>query len=264
MMNRPIKNAAGEDWYRDKRQPVEAFFVESNLVPNSEKTYASPSGKYRLVVNNYRTKEGCWQYSRGSVFCGDHQIADVKRNYSTFHFGWAEGHPNGHDYLLCGEDYQGQTVIELDTGKRVDFISESGRGGGFCCAAYYPSPDGRLIVIDGCVWAAPYELLFYSFDDPMTLPWPMIDRAELNGEAQGWTDEGFVYESSEDIRTTDLSEAEQDDLWKQWNEIGGHRIQRHIRKADGSKVFLDERIVPNKATENPSTSQPRWLTTVDS
>jgi hypothetical protein len=243
------RNAIAEDWYGEKRREVEAYFVDDNRVVGSEAVHMSPSGKYRLVVIDCDGKQR-WDFSRGMVYRGDQLIADVKRNYGIFHFGWAEGHPNGHDYLLCGEDYQGQTVIELDTGKRQDYIHESAHGGGgFCCAAYYPSPDRKLIVIDGCVWAAPYELLFRRFDDPMSLPWPLIDRA--TGEPQGWTEDGFVFESSDDIRLTDLkpydefTEAEEEEFWKRRREIGGQRIRRYQRRSDGSTLLLAERVVPS-------------------
>ena len=116
----------------------------------------------------------------------------------------------------------------MDTGRRADYVPEQAKSGhGFCCAAHYPSPDQRLVVIDGCYWACPYELVFCQFDDPMVLPWPQIDRVDLSGEPQGWTGEGFVYESSEDVRAADgmayddLPETEQDELLKRWREAGG-------------------------------------------
>jgi hypothetical protein len=246
------QGAAGADWHRAHRREVEAFFTADHLVAGSEEVHPSPSGRYRLVVNDYRTKDGCWDYSRGRVYAGDRLVADVRRNYGIFHFGWAEGHPDGHDYLLCGEDYQGQTVVQLDTGRRADHVPEQAKSEhGFCCTAYYPSPDRKLVVIDGCYWACQYELVFCRFDDPMALPWPQIDRVDLSGEPQGWTGDGFAYESSEDVRVADgkaydeLPEAEQDELMKRWQEAGGRRVRRWLPASDGSKTLLGDRLLSN-------------------
>lgn len=245
------RNFVGDDWYREKRRQVETQFVESHLISGSETIHLSPSGRYRLVTEEYVRRPQTRNYSRGRVYEGERLIGDVKRNLDPFCFAWAEGHRNGHDYLLCGEDYQGQTVIELDTGRRMDHIHESARGGGgFCCAAYYPSPDRKLVVIDGCIWAGPSELLFCRFDDPMSLPWPQFDRIELGGEVEGWSEKGFVYESSEDIRITDgkpfeeLSDDEQEEFWKKIQVISGVRIRRYLRFSTGESRLLDERTKP--------------------
>lgn len=250
MATEPTQGAVAAEWYREHRRQVEASFTDAHLVDEPEDVHSSPSGKYRLVVRDYRTRDGCWRYTRGLAYAGERKVADVKRNYGIFHFGWAEGNSSGHDYLLCGEDYQGQTVVELDTGRRADYVHESARGGGgFCCAKYYPSPDRRLVVIDGCVWAAPYELVMCRFDDPMTLPWPELGRAGLSGEPEGWTAEGFVFESSEDVRLTDgkafdeLSDEEQDDFWKRRAEVGGERRRRYLWTPTGERRLLGKRVV---------------------
>jgi hypothetical protein len=81
----------------------------------------SPSGKYRLVVTSYTTG------TLGVItrVADGEEIARVDRNYHSFEHTWIEDHPSGHDYLVCGEDYQGQTVIELDTGARGDGAQRS-------------------------------------------------------------------------------------------------------------------------------------------
>ena len=135
MNGKPEKNVAEEAWYRQNRAEVERFFVPEHGVTGSEEAHVSPSGRFRVVVSEYSTQKGAWDFSRGIVYDRDRQIADVKRNYGLFPIGWAEDHPNGHHYLLCGEDYQGQAVIELDTGTRIDYVAPSAeRGVAFCCA----------------------------------------------------------------------------------------------------------------------------------
>lgn len=220
------RNAVDDEWYREQRRAVEAFFAQPNQTASDESEHRSPSGRYRLIVREYAPTPG---YTRGLVYAGDRLIGDVKRNYGIFHHGWAEAHANGHDYLLCGEDYQGQTVIELDTSRRADYIPENAKNGsGFCCAAYYPSPDGRLIVVDGCYWGCPYELVVCRFDDPLALSWPEIERIGLSLEPLGWTDEGFIYEESDAIRIS--------------NGTTGQRKCRYVRLANGDRRLLEERV----------------------
>jgi len=148
---------------------------------NAGKTFVnelSPNGEYRLFVTAYATAKGCWSYSQGLVYheeeyCGGTPLFEVQRNYSSFPFSWIE-HPNGHQYLICGADYQGQTVLELDTGKRIDFLPpEAKEGCGFCWVSHKFDTSTRILTVCGCVWACPYEFRFYDFSDPMK-GWPEI------------------------------------------------------------------------------------------
>lgn len=138
------------------------------------KEHFSPSNKYKLIITNKETKPGCWNYSTGEVSLNDNIIAVVNRNYGSFPFLFVENHPNGHDYLICGEDYQGQTVIELDTGKRINFLPpEAEKGFGFCWGSYEFNKENNILAVDGCIWACPYEFRFFDFSDPMN-GWPEI------------------------------------------------------------------------------------------
>jgi hypothetical protein len=258
-------NVVSSDWYREGRRAVDAYFVPENLVAASEETHLSPSRRYRLVVQDFKTKPGAGDFSRGLVSAGDRQIAEVRRNYGIFHFGWAESHANGHDYLLCGEDYQGQTVIELDTGKRVDYIPQSAEKGiAFCCAAYYPAPDSRLVVVDGCYWARPYELVVSRFDDPMTLPWPQVERIDFTGEVVGWSDEGFIYTTCDDIRITDGKPADEmtaeqwKAVWEKREVLAGVRKRRWLRLASGEKRILEEQVKPRGPVLAASKLEGKW------
>jgi hypothetical protein len=135
----------------------------------------SPSGRYKLVVTLFSTGPGTWNYSQGTVYRlgSDEPLAVVQRNYARFPFLFVEGHPKG-DFLVCGENYQGQTVIELTTGRRRDELPETAnKGFGFCWAHYEWIPSMQALLVDGCFWACPYEYRFYDFSDPMA-GWPQI------------------------------------------------------------------------------------------
>ena len=176
---------------RDLVQPdvLKAYFKaqkESYFTPEREKVSSrheelSPSGKYKLVVSSYETSPGSWSYTGGKVYSvgSDTPIAEIHRNYSSFPSLFVEGHENGHDYLIAGEDYQGQTVIELDTGKRRDLLSDgTEKGFGFCWIDYRYEALAKTLVVDGCIWAGPYECRFYDFSDPMA-GWSEIEPEEM-------------------------------------------------------------------------------------
>lgn len=140
----------------------------------------SPSGRYTLEVSAYATRPGAWNYTRGVIrrASDGELIAEVNRNFSSFPHLFVEDH-GGHDYLVCGEDYQGQTVVQLDTGVRRDYLPEEAKKGiAFCWADYTFNAELQLLVVQGCHWACPYEIRFYNFSDPMVLGWPEIAADE--------------------------------------------------------------------------------------
>lgn len=156
-----------------------SHFAPENEVAGSRKEILSPSGQYKLVVSCFSTGPGTWNYSQGVVYRKDDDkpIATVQRNYGAFPKLFVEGHPKG-DFLVCGEDYQGQTVIELRTGTRRDLMSDgSDQGFGFCWADYEYNAPNQILVVCGCHWACPYEHRFYDFSDPMS-GWPQIEPDE--------------------------------------------------------------------------------------
>ena len=198
------------------------FFVPENLVENSEKIHLSQSKKYSLFISEYTTKEGCWSYSRGVVkHKNGNIIADIKRNYNHFPFHWVENHPNKHDYLICGEDYQGQTIIELDTEKRKDYLSKNAENGfGFCWVSMKASPNKQVLAVNGCVWGSPYEVLFVDFSDPLKgLPY-LKNQPEDYSEFYSWNDDGTANIGHEEIRrksdgkrSIDLTDEEEDKMY---------------------------------------------------
>jgi len=137
----------------------------------AEWSYTTFSASRRYSLNVFRTSH----YSRGHVYrhdspednAGKTLIAQVTRNYASFIDLFIEGHANGHDYLVTGEDYQGQTVLELDTGKRWDFLPDGAyHGVGFCWVDIAYDEPSQILVVAGCHWACPYEYRLYDFSNP--------------------------------------------------------------------------------------------------
>lgn len=208
--------------YIEKRSSVEDVFSRYSKLEGEDQEFASPSGQYKLCVSRYGVPgKVSWEYSRGIVsrVSGGKVIADVKRNYGHFWHTFVD-HPDGNEYLLCGEDYQGYSAVNLtEGGYRVYFPEEGHQGAGFCWAAVYPSPDKCVLAVDGCFWACPYEIVFYDFRTPDELPYKVLGRVSGLRECEGWLDnDSFALSREVEFRKSDgtpyeqLSEEEQQAL----------------------------------------------------
>jgi hypothetical protein len=212
---------------------VEAAFGEENRLPDAPDIVVSPSGRYRLEVSEYDAGPGAWTYSRGIVTQIDSSvvIAEVKRNYGHFPYVWID-HPDGNEYMLCGEDYQGYTVINLTQGVIQTYMPEEAQTGeGFCWVVMHPAPDGRTLAVEGCFWGAPFEIHFFDFSTPAHFP-----LAELGGSDADYEDNSIGWETptvfvmtckykirlSDGARFIDLSPAEQK-LLDQERSLAGYK-----------------------------------------
>ena len=171
------------DWYKKQREEFlehfESVCDDPHRVPEKSIRASSPSGMYVLDVAVHRTgsdpKTPSWEYSRGVMVDNKTQekIADIKRNFGHFPYAWVR--QNQKEYLICGEDYQGYSVVDLERAKTHVFIpSEALSGTGFCWAEIKPSSSGKYLLVDGCYWACDYELRLYDFSKPTELPIPMV------------------------------------------------------------------------------------------
>lgn len=156
------------------------------MTMSKEINVTGASGRYSLNIKSVATKPGCWNFTVGTITRADGTvIAAIERNYSSFPYLFVEDHPDGHDYMVCGKDYQGQTVVQLDTGLVKDYVpAEAKQGAGFCWTSYKWDRDFKLLVVNGCYWACPYELRFYDFANPMN-GWPLLD-------IEGDPDENYI------------------------------------------------------------------------
>ena len=151
-------------------------FVDSNRLNESTTTHLSPDGRYRLLVTNYLTKPGCWEYTQGLVYRDDRQVAVIHRNHPTFPYAFICDHPDGHDYLIAGENYQGRTVIQLDTSRRVDVLLEDSP---FCQQEILPSPGGDRLAVLGCYWGGPQIVYLLNFSSPLDpSSWTVLHRSD--------------------------------------------------------------------------------------
>jgi hypothetical protein len=231
-----------------KKSKISKFFVPKNAGKVFEDKL-SPDGKYRIVIAPYATKKDCWNFSQGLVFRvgSDKPLFEVQRNYCSFPYSWID-HPNSHQYLVCGEDYQGQTVLELDTGKRLDFVpTEAKDGVGFCWANYRFDVTSKILVVCGCIWACPYEFRFYDFSDPMN-GWPEITIEDSDiDEDPMWP----VFESEDIVKAYSTRSYDDEDDEDDDNKPAKPKKIRAIKilKREGLKFkLLDEEVSEEEKT----------------
>jgi len=125
-------------------------------------------------------------------------IHAIFRNDVDFPFLFVEDHSDGNDYLICAEDLQTHTVIRLNTGERLDYVSEkSKRNMEFSWQRFFVSPDMKKMAIEGTAKHKHNELVeyseirFYNFENPLILPYYEIsDRITCPYEnIEGWEED---------------------------------------------------------------------------
>jgi len=225
------------EWQRYLRASRMKLFMPQNAQIDKIKKCPSPSGRYTLEVCPFKTGENTWNYSKGTIR-NEHNIAliSVYRNYGHFWHCWVE-HANGKEYLFCGEDYQGFTLIDLDRVAeyarycgggiddgdvdipgRQDYLPDRAKQGfGWCPVVMHPSPDGTVLAVEGCYWACPYEIRFYDFSKPENgLPMHLIDVTDAEERIDGWVDNNtFVYqrEIEDEDKLAEMEGTMGDDEW---------------------------------------------------
>lgn len=243
---------------------IKDYFKPENADLKHRREHLSPSGRYRLVITTYATKPGSWGVTQGIVYevGDDAPIAEVQRNYSSFPFLFIENHQSVHPYLVCGADYQGQSVIELDTGRRRELLPEEAKKGhGFCWSSYVYEPSAQMLVVEGCYWAAPYEFRFYDFSDPMN-GWPLI---ELPGDSIDHDVRPPTFNPDGTI-TCFQSEEVEDDSDDEEDPPPGPIVATRTFRREGLKLLIvnewvsEKELARRKANEEASARYEAWLT----
>lgn len=168
-------NAVGSDWYTKKRAMIRDAFRIGTPKQHLSKTIDSPTGKYSIETTPFKISKNGWDYCEGRFYnnLDDEYITSVYRNYGSFPYCWLEGHPEG-DFVICGEDYQGMTLVDLMSGRSTAFITEDAhKGGGFCASSFDVSPEMDRIAVEGCYWGDMYQLMILEIPQkaPLQFPW---------------------------------------------------------------------------------------------
>lgn len=189
-----MENIVNSKEYKAYRERIEKYFVEKNLTKTEYCNY----GEYSLVIGYYSTGENTWDFTRCLLFKQFKVIADIKRNYSPFIFDMIK-HKNGNVYFVCGEDYQGYTIVNCTEETMQTFIPDGWfNGWGLCWTSINDdfgncnlckfddisvkemNDESDTITVDCCYWGGDSERAIYDFSNPDILPLKEIDRYSID------------------------------------------------------------------------------------
>lgn len=177
-----MRNIVEDSQFLSERAEMMYYFQDEFYISEKTEIIHSTSGKFKLEIHHYNHVEGFIRhnYTKGIVTDSEHKIIDIiYRNYDPFLFSWLE--VNGKEYLLCGLDYQGYSIVNLSNKETNHYVPEEAyKGHGFCWGEIIYFQQKKLIVIDGCYWACPYEIVFYDFSNPMNVPYNELFRVDVD------------------------------------------------------------------------------------
>ena len=212
-----------ENWekYQEEKPTMprtkDDFFVSENHILEDDEAHLSPSGKYKLTIQTYNTSKTSgkcsWEYTAGIVTeaATGEKIAEVRRNYSRFWYLWLV--QDEKEYLLCGENYQGYGVVDPQAGTTAFYLPNAAeKGNGFCFSEVKQTAPDQILV-NGCYWGGPYEVVLFDVSDPLTLPYPELDRRDNAGDQDpDFSDRAASEADEEHGESNRLFHLEQDQL----------------------------------------------------
>jgi hypothetical protein len=206
-----MKNDAASDWYTKKRAMIVDAFSIGTAKHHLSKTIESPTGKYSLEITPFEISKNSWDYCEARIYNNleSEYMMSVYRNYGNFPYCWLEGHKAG-DFLICAEDRQSLTMIDLLTGENHTFVTQDAKKGlGFCPASFDISPEMDKICIEGCQWADAYKVIVLRIPKkpPIKFPWKELYNdysvfRDENGDLEcdsvtiGWEDNDTLLQES--------------------------------------------------------------------
>jgi hypothetical protein len=207
-----LKNVAMDSKYLEYRKQV-LLSLQNKSKSDRVDTHYSPNMKYKLTIEYFVAQDHQgWDYTRGIVTeSSTGKELELIRNIGTFPFHWIV--KGKRTFLLCGQDYQGYTVVDLNDMKAIDFVPEEFyEGTGFCWAEIKYLDDMDILVVGGCYWADDYEIVFYEFTNPLKLPYNELKRIKPYEKMIGWKDQNhFIYEDEEgNIQTVTIAHRASD------------------------------------------------------
>ncbi len=177
-----------------QRAEIRKYFNEKNYVVNSDEIINSKSENFSLVTRCYTQNKPDfnWSVTKIEVFeiKTSEKIFEFYVNDSSFFHGWVEKH--GTEFLICAEDiFGGQTIIDLTNRKMNSFSPDED---GYIWTEFHLSPDGKYLATIGCVWACPYTIKVFDFQNPLDLPLKEIKEIMLLDDEQTliWIDKETI------------------------------------------------------------------------
>jgi len=157
-----IDNHTRESWYITHRKEVISRFKNGKKVPDKREVINSPSDKYKLEINrvSFKKRKREYVFSYVNVFGKDKIISRIHRNDSDFPHLFVETESG--DYLIYAEDVQSRTILDLNTGKYINYISEkASRELEFRWKKMVMSPNNKYLMVEGLVKHKPKDVMDY-------------------------------------------------------------------------------------------------------
>lgn len=155
-------------WYLDSRKKINVNFNPENYKGVILKDL-SPCGNYTFIVDQYQKtiKTVNYAYFSGTVYCHNKDVITIYSNAQDFWHCWIK---KDKLYLLCNEDEQGYTVIDVEAGKAYTYIDPKAKSGwGFSWKSVELSEDGECLIVHG-EYLEIKETVFFDFSNPTDLP----------------------------------------------------------------------------------------------
>jgi hypothetical protein len=158
----------------EHRRFMAACLADAKLLPDEHQSDTSPSRRYQLDIDVYAASEVADYGGEFSVAViidrrDGAQIAVIHRDHHRFWHAWITR--DNVEYLVCSEDLEGQTVVDLTNRKIASVTCENDP---FIWTDFHLSNDGKMLAVMGCYWACPYMVTVYDFRDPTSLPLPTV------------------------------------------------------------------------------------------
>jgi hypothetical protein len=155
-------------------------------LPDEEKELKDVNADWpdiNVTVTLYR-KKGYFELTLYKFYRDTLLIGEVLRNYGAYPQYWFT-HSNGKRYFICGFDYQGYTIVNIDDGVANHWLDPGAlnHGCGWCPTSWESYDElANTIVAEGCYWACPYDHRVYDIENPDRLPLPLISDTECDPE----------------------------------------------------------------------------------
>jgi hypothetical protein len=86
----------------------------------------------------------------------------------------------GREYRVSAREQTSQTIVDVTTGVEYRVGGDECDPVGYIWTGCDVSPEGTTLLVDGCIWASPYELRFFDFTDP-SRGWPRLPVIGVDG-----------------------------------------------------------------------------------
>jgi len=187
-------------WYVSNRAKIEHNLTSKTFKRIAGK-FPSPCGNFILIIEEYEKSNGRWSYTyhRGIVYSliDRKEVAILNSNANKFWHCWVK--QGDKLYLLCNEDLQGYTIVDVGEGIVYTYIDPKAKTGwGFSWKEVAPSPDGRFLAVQGDYMEATREVALYDLSN-INLPLKKVKRLDANLKNEylvlkGWKGEKVIME----------------------------------------------------------------------